>query len=97
MGAPMTHQPLVALSEERIRYEIRRAQAAANDHRHDVLQRRWLWIVSMLEFIAGWGLIALAFHVQGDDAGQALFFGGLLVAYLGPVWTWLLARWRGGE
>ncbi len=51
----------------------------------------------MLEFIAGWGLIALAFHVQGDDAGQALFFGGLLVAYLGPVWTWLLARWRGGE
>ena len=53
--------------------------------------------VSLLEFIAGWGLIALAFHVQGDDAGQAFFFGGLLVGYLGPVWTWLLARWRVGE
>jgi len=93
----MTHQPLVALSEERIRYEIRRAQAAANDHRYDVLQRRWLLTVSMLEFIAGWGLIALAFHVQDDDAAQAFFFGGLLVGYLGPVWTWLLPRWRGGE
>ena len=26
------------------------------------------------------------------------FAGGLtLVGYLGPVWTWILANWRGGE
>jgi hypothetical protein len=71
--------------------------AAGHAHRHDVVRDRWLLAASICEFLAGWGLIALAFHVHGEDASQAFFFGSLLVAYLGPVWTWLLPRWRGGE
>jgi len=93
----MTTQPLLHLSDERIDYELRRARAAGQDYRRDVVRDRWLLTASIVEFLAGWALIALAFHVQGEDAGQALFFGGLLVGYLGPVWTWLLSRWRGGE
>ena len=93
----MTTQPLVSISEDRLQYELRRARAADQDNRHDRVRDRWLLAASILEFLGGWGLIGLGFHVQGQDAGQALFFGGLLVAYMGPVWTWLLSRWRGGE
>ena len=93
----MATQPLVHLSAERVQYELRRASAARQDHHRYVVQNRWLLTTSILEFLAGWGLIALAFHVEGDDAGRAFFFSGLLLGYLGPVWTWLLAHWRGGE
>ena len=93
----MTPHPLVSLSDERVQYELRRVRGTGQAHRYDVIRNRWLLIASILEFIAGWGLITLSFHVQGEDAGQALFYGGLLVGYLGPVWTWLLPRWRGGE
>ena len=93
----MTTATLLHLSEERVQYELRRAHAACEDQRHDVVRNRWLFAACLLEFVAGWGLIALGFAVQGQDAGQAFFFGGLLLGYLGPVWTWLLSRWRGGE
>ncbi len=29
--------------------------------------------------------------------GHAFFLAGTTVAYLAPVWTWLLATWHGGE
>jgi hypothetical protein len=90
-------QPLLHLSEERVQAELRRARAAAQDYHRHIVRNRWLLTAAILEFFAGWGLMAFAFHVQGEDAGQAFFFGGLLVGYLGPVWTWLLPRWRGGE
>jgi hypothetical protein len=93
----MTTQPLLYLSEERVQNEVRRAHIAVQDYRRHIVRNRWLLAASILEFLAGWGLITLAFHVQGEDAGHAFFFGGLLVGYLGPVWTWLLPRWRGGE
>ena len=93
----MATQPLLHVSEERVQYELRRATAARRDHHRYLVHNRWLLTASILEFLAGWGLITLAFHVEGDDAGRAFFFGGLLLGYLGPVWTWLLPRWRGGE
>ena len=93
----MMTKPLLRLSEERVQYELRRVRTAAHDHRRYVVHNRWLLTASILEFLVGWSLIGLAFHVTGEDAGHAFFFGGLLVGYLGPVWTWLLPRWRGGE
>jgi hypothetical protein len=93
----MTTHPLLCLSEERVQGEVRRARAADQDYRRHITRHRWLLTASILEFLAGWALIGLAFHVQGEDAGQAFFFGGLLVGYLGPVWTWLLPHWRGGD
>jgi hypothetical protein len=93
----LTTQALLHLSHERVDYELRCARAAGQAYRRGVVRDRWLLTASIVELLAGWALIALAFHVQGEDAGQALFFGGLLVGYLGPVWTWLLSRWRGGE
>ena len=56
-----------------------------------------LGLIDEYEFVGGLTLMGLGFHVTGEDFGQALFLGGIIVGYLGPVWTWILANWHGGE
>lgn len=73
------------------------ARAAAADARYDLVRNRWLLAACIFEFVTGLALMVLAYHVTGEDFGQALFAGGLIVGDLGPVWTWILASWRGGE
>jgi len=93
----MTNQPLLVLSEQRIQQEVQRALATAAATRYELVRNRWLFAACLLEFVAGLTLMVLGYHVTGEDFGQALFLGGLIVGYLGPVWTWILANWRGGE
>ncbi len=93
----MTNQPLLVLSEERIQHEVQRALAIAAATHYELVRNRWLITACVLEFLGGLTLMGLGFHVTGEDVGQALFLGGLIVGYLGPVWTWILANWRGGE
>ena len=93
----MRAQPLLVLSEERAAQELRRALAAAQDCHSDRTHQRRLFAAGALEFVAGWVLIALGFHVHGTDLGRTIFLAGIMVAYLGPVWTWLLAHRHGRE
>ncbi len=93
----MTNQPLLVLSEERIQHEVQRALAIAAATHYELVRNRWLITACVLEFLGGLTLMGLGFHGTGEDVGQALFLGGLIVGYLGPVWTWILANWRGGE
>ena len=93
----MPNQPLLVLSEERLQREVQRALAMAAATHHELVRNRWLIAASLLEFAGGLTLMGLGFHVTDEDFGQALFLGGLIVGYLGPVWTWILANWRGGE
>ena len=93
----MTNGPLLLLSEERIQQELRRARAAAADARYDRRRNRWLLAACFLELGVGLALMMLGYHVVGEDFGQALFLGGILVGYLGPVWTCILVNWHGSE
>ena len=93
----MTNQPLLVLSEQRLRHEVQRALAAAAATHYEMVRNRCLIAACLLEFLGGLTLIGLSFHVIGEDFGKALFLGGLIVGYLGPVWTWIMATWRGGE
>ena len=93
----MTNQPLLLLSEERIQQEVRRVLATAAAARYDLVRNRWLLAACLVEFAAGLTLMVLGYHVTGEELGEALFLGGLILGYLGPVWTWILANWRGGE
>ena len=93
----MTNQPLLVLSAQRLQHEVQRALATAAATQQELVRNRCLIAACFLEFGGGLTLIGLSFHVTGEDFGKALFLGGLIVGYLGPVWTWILANWRGGE
>lgn len=93
----MRARPLLELSEERAAQELRRALAAAQDRHRDRIHQRRLLAAGAVEFVAGWVLIAFGFHVRGRDLGRTVFLTGIMVAYLGPVWTWLLAHWHRPE
>ncbi len=93
----MTNQPLLVLSEQRLQHEVQRALAVAAATHYQLVRKRWLIAACLLEFVGGLTLMGLGFHVTGEDFGQALFLGGIIVGYLGPVWTWILANWHGGE
>ena len=93
----MTNQPLLVLSEQRLQHEVQRVLAMAAATHYQLVRKRWLIAACLLEFVGGLTLIGFGFHVTGEDLGRALFLGGIIVGYLGPVWTWILANWRGGE
>lgn len=95
--AAMTNQPLLVLSAQRLQHEVQRALASAAATHYELVRNRCLIAACFLEFFGGLTLIGLSFHVTAEDSGKALFLGGLIVGYLGPVWTWILANWRGGE
>src|SRR5207248_5791058 len=93
----MTNEPLLVLSEQRLQHEVQRALAVAAAAHYQLVRKRRLIAACLLEFIGGLTLMGLGFHVTGEDFGQALFLGGVIVGYLGPAWTWILANWHGGE
>lgn len=93
----MARPHLLVISQERIQQELRRAAAAAADTRYDIVRHRWLLAACVVELFAGLTLMVLGYHVSGADFGEALFLGGLLIGYLGPAWTWILANWHGNE
>src|SRR2546423_12010997 len=92
-----TNEPLLVLSEQRLQHEVQRALAVAAATHDQLVRKRWLIAACLLEFAGGLTRMGLGFHVSGEDYGQALFLGGVIVGYLGPVWTWILANWHGGE
>ena len=75
----MTNQPLLILSEERRQHEVQRALAAATATHYQLVRNRWLIAACLLEFVGGLTLMGLGFHVTGEDFGQALFLGGIIV------------------
>ncbi len=89
--------PLLVLPEDRAARELHGALAAGQACHHARIHKRRLLAAGAVEFIAGWALIAFGFHVHGAHLGHAFFLAGTTVAYLAPVWTWLLATWHGGE
>jgi hypothetical protein len=93
----MTNQPLLLLSTQRIQQEMERARGMGAAARYELVRHRWLLAACLVQFVAGLTLMVLGYHVTGEDVGQALFLGGLLIGYLGPVWTWILANWHGAD
>ncbi len=86
-------QPLLTLSEVRIRDESRLAAAIAKaDSRYRTRTVRIvLWCLG--EYGVGLSLVGLSLHIYGADLAAVAFYAGMLVALCGPVWTVLLSMW----
>src|SRR5438105_15412107 len=93
----MTNQPLLVLSEQRLQHEVQSALAAAAATHYQLVRERWLIAACRIEIAGGLTLMGLAFHVTGEDFGQALFLGGIIVRYLGPVGSWISTNWQEGQ
>ena len=86
-------QPLLPLSDARIRDESRIAAAiAAAESRY---HKRTLRIVfsCLAQYGAGLSLVGLSLHIEGGDMAAVAFYGGMLIALCGPIWTVLLSMW----
>jgi hypothetical protein len=88
----MTSIPLVTLSEERKRRELRRALGHLEPHN----TRRFVALTSVCAawMALGWFLLALSFNLTEPDTAQAAFLAALLVGNGGPAWTLILVYWR---
>jgi hypothetical protein len=86
-------QPLLPLSDARIRNETRIANAiAAGEARY---HKRTLRIIlaCLGEYGVGLSFIGWSLHIYGGDLAQVAFYGGMLIALCGPIWTVLLSMW----
>lgn len=86
-------QPLLTLSNVRVQDESRIAAAIARaDSRYS---KRLLRIIlaCLAEYGVGLGLLGVSWHIYGGDLAAVAFYGGMLIALCGPVWTVLLAMW----
>jgi hypothetical protein len=86
-------QPLLPLSQARVQDELRLAAAiaaGASQYRRRAVR---LLLACIAEYVVGLSTIGLSLHIYGGDLAQVAFYGGLLVALCGPVWTVLLALW----
>ena len=93
----MTSPPLLILSEARIQRELQRARLAAEQVRVYRLQVLRVLALCAFEILLGYGLGALAFHVQGPEIGYALFLSATLLTIGGPVWTLIIWYWLGEQ
>lgn len=86
-------QPLLPLSQTRIREEWRLAAAiAAGDSRYRQRTVR-LVLCCIVEYAVGLSTVGLSLHIYGGDLAQVALYAGLLVGLCGPIWTILLALW----
>lgn len=88
-----THGPLLIYSSDRVARDIARARRAAAQEVH--FQRRILRIAGICaaEFMLGYLILMLAFHVSGTELGQGLFALGAFVILAIPLFTVIVWAW----
>ena|SRR2546425_7621705 len=93
MTNPVTSAPLLILTEARIQRELQRARLAAEQMRVFKLQILRVLALCVFEILLGYGLGALAYHVQDPEVGHALYLAATLLTIGGPVWTFIIWHW----
>jgi len=85
--------PLIALAPERVEREIKNAHLAAEQmlqYRRRLARVLWLCVA---EWVAGYFLGMLVFHVTDESLGHILLLAAFLVILMGPAWTLILWHW----
>ncbi len=83
-------QPLLTLSQARIQEELWNAElivAAAAAYGRKT--RRLVRICAL----AGLAVLGLSLWIAGGALAQVMFYGGVLRALCGPMWTGLVSPW----
>lgn len=86
-------RPLLTLSRDRIRDESRLAAAirlADAQYRKRTLR---ITLSCLAQYGLGLTVIGLSMRIEGGDLAAVAFYGGMLIALCGPIWTVLLSMW----
>lgn len=89
----MAVQPLLPLSQARVRDESRTAAdiaAAYSLHRRRILR---LVLLCIGQYLVGLSAMGLGLRIWGGDLAWVVFDTGLLIGVCGPIWTVLLTMW----
>jgi hypothetical protein len=89
--------PLLVLSPDRVRRELTRSREAEAAMRHYQARFAHLLRICLWEWIAGYAVGMLAFHVGSVQTGQALLLLALVIILVAPMWTLIIWHWLGGQ